>query len=81
MELAREGLRVNNIAPANVKTEMQAEIQGMLTPEQFAAIEARHPLGIGAPLDVAYAVAFLLADTSRWITGTTLIVDGGYTAT
>jgi len=52
----------------------------LLTSEQFSAIEAMHPLGIGTPLDIAYSIAFLLADTGRWITGTTLIVDGGYTA-
>ena len=34
-------------------------------------------LGVGAGRDVANAVAFLLADTGRWITGTTLVVDGG----
>jgi NAD(P)-dependent dehydrogenase (short-subunit alcohol dehydrogenase family) len=39
-----------------------------------------HPLGLGEPQDVAHAVAFLLSDAARWITGTTLVVDGGYTA-
>jgi len=48
--------------------------------EQMAAIESAHPLGIGKARDVANAIAFLLADTGRWITGTTLVVDGGYTA-
>jgi 3-oxoacyl-[acyl-carrier protein] reductase len=48
--------------------------------EQFAIITGQHPLGLGEPEDVAGAVAFLLADTGRWITGTTLIVDGGYLA-
>jgi NAD(P)-dependent dehydrogenase (short-subunit alcohol dehydrogenase family) len=35
---------------------------------------------LGTPLDVAYAIAFLLAETGRWITGSVLSVDGGYTA-
>ena len=39
-----------------------------------------HPLGFGEASDVANAVAFLLSDASRWITGTELIVDGGYSA-
>ncbi len=80
MELAREKIRVNCVAPGYVKTEMVQTQQQLLTSEQFSAIEAMHPLGIGTPLDIAYSIAFLLADTGRWITGTTLIVDGGYTA-
>lgn len=80
MEWARDELRVNCVAPAHVKTEMAQALQAAVTDEQFAAIEAMHPLGIGTALDVAYAIAFLLADTGRWITGTTLVVDGGYTA-
>lgn len=80
LELAREGVRVNCLAPGHVKTEMAERVQAAFSPEQIAAIEAMHPLGIGAPIDVAYAIAFLLADTGRWITGTTLVVDGGYTA-
>jgi NAD(P)-dependent dehydrogenase (short-subunit alcohol dehydrogenase family) len=46
----------------------------------MARIKEDHPLGIGMPADVASAIAFLLADSSRWITGSTLVVDGGYTA-
>ena len=80
MEFARDGLRVNCVAPAIIKTEMAGTLQDTLTNEQYTAIEAMHPLGIGTPLDVAYAIAFLLAETGRWITGTTLVVDGGYTA-
>jgi NAD(P)-dependent dehydrogenase (short-subunit alcohol dehydrogenase family) len=52
----------------------------VLTAEQYQTIEGLHPLGTGTPRDVAHAIAFLLADTGRWITGTTLVVDGGYTA-
>jgi NAD(P)-dependent dehydrogenase (short-subunit alcohol dehydrogenase family) len=80
MELAGEGIRVNCIAPGYVETEMAAEYRGNLPVQQFEEIEKMHPLGLGKPIDVANAVAFLLADTGRWITGTTLVVDGGYTA-
>ena len=55
-------------------------IRARLSDEQFEAIRAQHPLGFGQPEDVAQAVAFLLGDGSRWITGTTLVVDGGYSA-
>jgi NAD(P)-dependent dehydrogenase (short-subunit alcohol dehydrogenase family) len=80
VELAREGIRVNSIAPGVVKTRMGERLLQSLTAEQGAALEAMHLLGLGTPLDVAYAAAFLLGDTGRWITGTTLVVDGGYTA-
>lgn len=80
LELAREKIRVNCVAPALVHTEMAEKMREALTPEQFDQIDKMHPLGIGLPRDVAHAIAFLLADTGRWITGTTLVVDGGYTA-
>jgi NAD(P)-dependent dehydrogenase (short-subunit alcohol dehydrogenase family) len=80
MELAAEGIRLNCVAPGYVSTEMAEEVQAKLTPEQFEAIRRTHPLGIGKPRDVAHAIAFLLAESGRWITGTTLVVDGGYTA-
>lgn len=80
VELARENIRVNAVAPAWVETEMTRRALESITPDQEASLRARHLLGYGQPRDVANAVAFLLADTARWITGTTLVVDGGYTA-
>ena len=52
----------------------------MLSQEQVSAIEQKHPLGPGTPTDVARAAVFLLAPGTRWITGTDLVVDGGYSA-
>ena len=40
----------------------------------------KHPLGLGAPEDVAYAAVFLLSEQSKWITGINMPVDGGYLA-
>jgi len=80
MELAGQGIRVNCIAPGFVQTEMGDRLREALTPEQFLALEAKHPLGLGTARDVAHGIGFLLAETSRWITGTTLVIDGGYTA-
>lgn len=79
-ELARDKIRVNCIAPAWVETEMTREGMKAFTPEQYLELKNKHLLGFGQPRDVANAVAFLVADTSLWITGTTLIVDGGFTA-
>jgi NAD(P)-dependent dehydrogenase (short-subunit alcohol dehydrogenase family) len=80
VELAGERIRVNCVAPGLVTTEMGKGQLELLTPEQGAALEAMHLLGFGSARDVSYAVAFLLAETARWITGTVLVVDGGYTA-
>ena len=80
LELARENIRVNCVAPAVVMAGMSEHLQQSVSPEQFAQITAMHPLGLGKAEDVAHAVAFLLGDAARWITGTTLVVDGGYTA-
>ena len=80
VELAPGGVRVNCVAAACVKTEMLDQMRASFSPERFEALEKAHPLGFGTARDVANAAAFLLADTGRWITGATLVVDGGYSA-
>jgi NAD(P)-dependent dehydrogenase (short-subunit alcohol dehydrogenase family) len=80
LELASEEIRVNCVAPALVRTEMHEALSESLTESQKVELSAAAPLGLGRPRDVSYAMAFLLSDASRWITGTTLVVDGGYSA-
>lgn len=80
IELAREGIRVNAVAPGVVKTEMSAKLEGLVGEGSMNAIEQKHPLGFGTPQDVAYAVNYLLSPAARWVTGTSLVVDGGYLA-
>lgn len=80
IELAREKITVNVVAPGLIQTEMKENLGRQLTDPQIQGFIAQHPLGIGQPQDVAYAVAYLMAVTGRWITGTVLTVDGGYTA-
>jgi len=77
-ELARLMVRVNAVAPGVVRTPMTEQHFSKLSAEQIAALEARHPLGFGAPEDLAGAVEFLLSDDARWITGSILTVDGGF---
>ncbi len=81
IEVSGQGVRVNAVAPGIVQTPMSEAYLGKLPPEQAEHARARHPLGIGSPEDVAGPVAFLLSDDARWITGTTVVVDGGLTAT
>jgi len=80
LELADLKIRANCVAPAIVRGNQAERHFSMLSIEQNEALAAAHPLGLGLPGDVAQAVAFLLSDAARWITGTTLPVDGGFMA-
>jgi NAD(P)-dependent dehydrogenase (short-subunit alcohol dehydrogenase family) len=80
LELVRDDIRVNAVAPALVRTPMSEKSMKIWSPEQLQAVLAIHPMGFGTADDVANAIVFLLSDMARWITGTTVVVDGGYTA-
>jgi 3-oxoacyl-[acyl-carrier protein] reductase len=75
-EAARAGVRANAVAPGFIETDMVKAMR----PEALASQVEQIPLQtIGAPDDVADAVLFLLSNRSRYITGHTLVVDGGLT--
>jgi NAD(P)-dependent dehydrogenase (short-subunit alcohol dehydrogenase family) len=79
LEMAPKKIRVNSIAPGMVKTEMWGKENTVLSKDQLDADEKRYPLGYGNPEDIAKPVLFLLSDASKWITGSLLVVDGGFT--
>lgn len=80
IELARDRIRVNCLAPGIIRTEMFDDFSQQIPPENITALEKEHILGFGEPLDVANAAIFLLSPASRWITGAVMVVDGGLTA-
>ena len=78
-EQGRNNIRANCLSPDLVETPMVVTIDTVDTKEWIEMQRNRHPLGLGAPEDVANAAIYLLSDASRWVTGTTLIMDGGVT--
>ncbi len=80
LELAPKKIRVNSVSPAFVKTKMLSELEERLGRRAINAIGNDRPLGFGESSDIANAVVFLLAPASKWITGTNLVADGGYSA-
>lgn len=80
-ELALQGTRVNCVAPGMVRTDITQKTINELSAEVVAEDEKKYPLGYGDPEDVAAAITFLLSPASKWITGQTLITDGGRTIT
>ena len=77
-ELASRKIRVNSIAPGYVRTSMNEKVMRTLPQEAIDKIISAHPLGVGEPEDVASLVSFLLSDDARWITGSTITIDGGF---
>ncbi|RWE28912.1 MAG: SDR family oxidoreductase [Mesorhizobium sp.] len=79
VEWAKQGVRVNAVAPGYVATELT--LRGRSNEEWFGTWMRMTPMGrLGEPREIANAVLFLAADASSYITGTVLTVDGGYTA-
>ena len=79
LDLAPHGIRVNAMAPGPTLTGLTRA--SYADPERRRATIAQIPLGrLGDPQDLVGAILFLASDESRWMTGSTLTVDGGYNA-
>ncbi len=79
-ELSNMKIRVNCVAPGMVRTAITEASIKLLGTEAISEDEKKYPLGYGEPVDVANTIAFLLMDASRWITGQTIVLDGGRTS-
>jgi NAD(P)-dependent dehydrogenase (short-subunit alcohol dehydrogenase family) len=78
LDLADKQIRVNSVCPGMIETGLLRE--GEITEDQITEDKKKYPLKrYGKPEEVAYAVIYLLSDASGWVTGTNLLIDGGYT--
>lgn len=76
LELAPQKIRANCVLPAMVQTDMATE--GILDEQQLEHLAQSYPLKrLGQPQDIANLVTFLLSDAAEWMTGSSLVMDGG----
>lgn len=76
VDVAPSGVRVNTVLPGLINTPILRDY-----PKEAAAVTAKIPLGFPAePIDIAYGVLFLASDEARFVTGSEMVIDGGYTA-
>lgn len=80
LELASRKIRVNCISPGVVETPLIQGSEYTKSEETLINMRQKHPLGLGKPEDIGYTCVYLLSDAARWVTGTDLKIDGGYTA-
>ena len=81
LECARDGIRVNCICPGGIDTRVTQVLAGERADEVRRAMAAVHPLGrMGEADEIANAILFLASDEASFITGASLVADGGLTA-
>lgn len=82
LEYASLGIRINAVAPGTVKTPMDDgfAIERKADPFADAVVRQPHPLGIATPDQIADAILYLAGDRSSFATGSTLVIDGGFSA-
>ncbi len=81
IQYASENIRANSIHPGSVDTDMRREGLGSQTEEEIQARVDNIPLGrVGTTEDISYGALFLASDESSFMTGSELVIDGGYTA-
>lgn len=76
---AKDNIRVNSVHPGFIWTPLVEEL-GKNDPEFRKNLDSLHPLGhVGEAIDIAYGILYLVSDESKFVTGSELVIDGGYT--
>jgi NAD(P)-dependent dehydrogenase (short-subunit alcohol dehydrogenase family) len=79
MQYAGEGIRVNSVHPGPIATPRTAARRA--DPDRYALTVSRIPLGrYGEPEEIALGVVYLASDEAAYVTGSELVIDGGWTA-
>lgn len=79
LELAKSNVRINSILPGHIETNMTNKLAELQSEEYKNELINSYPLGEGSPEDVAKLTTFLLSNSSKWITGQNIVIDGGRT--
>jgi NAD(P)-dependent dehydrogenase (short-subunit alcohol dehydrogenase family) len=79
LELSEKKIRVNAISAGMIYSELWEGEKSIIDAEQLFEDSKKYPLGYGKPSDVASLVSFLVSKQSSWITGSTIVLDGGFT--
>ena len=80
LELSAQGIRVNTIHPGVVETPLLEVSNGTFGEEELEALRQKYPLKrFGKPEDIANCAVYLLSDASSWMTGSNILIDGGFT--
>ncbi|OQC48583.1 MAG: 3-oxoacyl-(acyl-carrier-protein) reductase FabG [Bacteroidetes bacterium ADurb.Bin035] len=80
LEMASSKIRINAIAPGTVQMEMLDKLISSIGDEAVKKMLLDYPLGLGYPQDISDLAVFLLSNQSKWITGSVITIDGGYSA-
>ena len=81
LDLSKNKIRVNEIVPGMIQTEGVNSVKDSVSKTGIEQDVLKYPLGCyGTPNDVANGCVYLLSEASQWVTGSKLVIDGGFTA-
>ncbi|WP_288260237.1 SDR family NAD(P)-dependent oxidoreductase [uncultured Prochlorococcus sp.] len=79
MEFANRKIRFNSIISGAIESPMHERLIKNMSKKSIEEYRAKHPFGFGSLSDISNLAVFLMSDASKWITGSEIVIDGGYT--